>query len=150
MAYRLLPVRKPADLQDLVDTEQMYENVTTKMRFRGLDNPKANLNEDYRGFVQNHRSMITTLADALIMEGDSVRAKEILDLGMEKMPVEAVPYDVSSIGYVQGYLDLGETEKAREMGLAIANQFSEEIIPAEKQRFDFAFRAKMRGLQYLA
>ena len=151
MAYRLLPVRKPADVQDLVNTELMYENVMNKMRFRGLDNPKANLNEDYRGFVQNHRSMITTLAEALIMEGDSTKAKEVLDFGMEKMPPKAVPYDVSSIGYVQGYLDIGEKEKGKQMAMDIAEQFNAEITyKQERNRFDFAFRAKLRGLQYLS
>jgi len=150
MASRLLPVRKPTDLQELVDTETMYDNVMNKMRFRGLNNPKANLNEDYRGFVQNHRSMVTTLADALIMEGDTAKAKTVLDFGMEKMPAEAVPYDVSSIGFVQGYLAIGETEKGKEMAMAIANQFSDEIAyQQKKKRFDFSFRAKMRGLQYL-
>jgi len=151
MAYRLLPIRKPSGIQEMVNTEVMYDNVMNEMRFRGLDNPKANLNEDYRGFVQNHRSMITTLAEALIMEGDTLRAKEVLDFGMAKMPVEAVPYDVSSIGFIQGYLDIGETERGKEMAMAMANQFNDEIAyQQEKGRFNFAFRAKMRGLQYIS
>lgn len=150
MAYRLLPVYKPAGLQDLVNTDVMYDNLMNKMQFRGLDNPKANLNEDYRGFVQNHRSAVTTLAEALIFENDTVRAKEVLDFGMAKMPPEAVPYDVSSIGFVQGYLDIGESEIGKELAMAIANQFNEELSYLQKKgRYDFAFRSKMRGLQYI-
>jgi hypothetical protein len=151
LAYRLLPVSKPSGLQDMVNTDVMYGHVLNDMKFRGLDNPKANLNEDYRGFVQNHRSMVTTLAEALIFENDTTRAKEVLDFGMEKMPAEAVPYDVSSIGFVQGYLDIDETETGRSMAMEIANQFNEELTYLQmKDRYGFAFRAKLRGLQYLS
>jgi hypothetical protein len=151
MAYRLLPVeRRPYTGQDLVNTEQMYDNMMNKMRFRGLDNPKANLNEDYRGFVQNHRSMVTTLAEALLFEGDSIRSREVLEFGLEKMPAEAVPWDVSSIGYAEGFLRLGDTERGKEIAMAIADQFNAEIkYQQEKQRFDFSYRAKMRALSYL-
>lgn len=150
LAYRLLPIRKPAGLQDVVNTDTMYDNVMNKMRFRGLDNPKANLNEDYRGFVQNHRSMITTLAEALTIENDTARAKEVLDFGMAKMPAEAVPYDVSSIGFVQGYLDIGEIETANELASNIANQFNDELTyMQDRQRFDRNFSSRLRGLQYL-
>ncbi len=150
MAYRLLPVRKPANVRDLVNTEVMYDNIKNEMRFRGLDNPKANLNEDYRGFVQNHRSMITSLSDAFVTEGDTVRAKEMLDFGMEKMPIEAVPYDISSIGFVQGYFDIGETEKATNMAMEIANQFDSEVTYLQKNgRYNREFSIKSRGLRFI-
>lgn len=150
MAYRLLPVRKPNDMRELVNTDLMYDNVMNKMQFRGLDNPKANLNEDYRGFVQNHRSMITSLADALVAEGDLTRAKEILDFGMAKMPVEAVPYDVSTVGFVQGYFDIGEEEKATAMAMEMAEQFNAELSYLQnKMRYTFEFSNKLRGLRYL-
>ncbi|GHE51556.1 glycosyltransferase family 117 protein [Roseivirga thermotolerans] len=151
MAYRLLPVRKPSGMRELVNTEVMYDNVMNKMQFRGLDNPDANLNEDYRGFVQNHRSMITSLADALVLKGDTARAKEVLDFGMERMPVEAVPYDVSSIGFVQGYFDVGEKELAAKMAMELAEQFNSELSYLQnKQRWgDYNFSNKLRGLRYL-
>ena len=85
MTSRLLPIENRSR-QNMVDTETMYQNVKEKFAWRGLDDPSTNLNEDYRQFVQNSRSIITNLADALIAEGDTIRAKEILDLGMKVMP----------------------------------------------------------------
>ncbi|OEK06459.1 glycosyltransferase family 117 protein [Roseivirga misakiensis] len=151
MAYRLLPIMNPNGVgRDMVNTDLMYENITEKMRFRGLDDPKANLNEDYRGFIQNHRSMFTALSDALIAEGDTLRAKEMLDMGMEKMPVEASPYDVSSIGFVQGYFDIGETDKATQIAVDMANQFDAEVTYLQsKLRYDREYSLKTRGLRYL-
>ncbi len=150
MAYRLLPVRKPNNVRDLVNTELMYDNMMNKMQFRGLADPKANLNEDYRGFIQNHRSMVTSLADAFLSEGDTTKAKEVLDFGMEKMPAEASPYDISSVGFVQGYFDVGETERATKMAMEMSSQFDSEITYLqEKNRYTREFSIKSRGLRFL-
>lgn len=150
MAYRLLPIQKPQNMREMVNTETMYDNVMNKMQFRGLDDPSANLNEDYRGFVQNHRSAISTLVDGLLLEGDTTRAKEVLDFGMAKMPVEAVPYDVSTIGFVEGYFNVGDEETATRMAMEMAEQFNSELTYLQnKMRYDFSFTAKSRGLRYL-
>ncbi len=151
MTYRLLPIQRPIGMREMVNTDEMYDNVMNKMQFRGLDNPKANLNEDYRGFAQNHRSAITTLADALVQEGDSTRAKEVLDFGMTVMPRESLPFDPSSLGFAQGYFDIGEIDRGTELALAIAEQFNEELTyMQEKFRYNsFEFRSKMRALQFV-
>lgn len=150
MAYRLLPVRKPQGMREMVNTEVMYDNVMNKMRFRGLDDPTANLNEDYRGFVQNHRSMIGTLVDGLLEVGDTTKAKEVLDFGMAKMPIDAVPYDVSTIAFVEGYFNVGEEEKATKMALEMAEQFNSELTYQQhKMRYDASFTSKSRGLRYI-
>jgi len=128
----------------------MYDNVMNSFQFRGLDNPKANLNGDYRGFAQNHRSMFTTLADALITEGDTARAKTVLDYGMEVMPKESLPYDIASVSFVQAYLTIGEEEKALTMGMEIAEMFNEmATYHQKKMRYDYEFRKYLNGLQYL-
>ena len=151
MAYRLLPIMNPNGRgRDQVNTDLMYKNITEEMRFRGLDDPGANLNEDYRGFIQNHRSMFTTLSDALIQEGDTARAKEMLDMGMEKMPAEAAPYDVSSIGFVQGYFDIGEPDKATKMAMEMASQFDSEVsYLQDRYRYNRELSIKLQGLRYL-
>lgn len=150
LAYRLLPVRKPSNLRELVNTDLMYDNVMNKFQFRGLDDPSTNLNGDYRGFAQNHRSMFTTLAEALIIEGDTTRAKEVLDYGIKVMPNESLPYDIASISFVQSYLNIGEEEKAVKMGMEIAEMFNDMAsYHQKKMRYDYEFRKYLNGLQYL-
>ena len=150
MAYRLLPVQKPGSMREIVNTDLMYDNVMNKFQFRGLDNPKTNLNGDYRGFAQNHRSTFTTLADALITEGDTARAKTVLDYGMKVMPKESLPYDIASVSFVQAYLNIGEEEKALAMGMEIAEMFNDmATYQQKKMRYDYEFRKYLNGLQYL-
>ncbi len=150
MAYRLLPVRKPPYMQEMVNLDLMYDNVMNKFQFRGMDNPDANLNEDYRGFAQNHRSTMTTLADALIDVADTTRAKAVLDYGLKVMPNDAVPWDISSTGFVMSYIRLGEKEKAAEIGMQMAKEFDSMVTyHFEKERLDFNFQKYFQGLQIL-
>jgi hypothetical protein len=150
MTSRLLPIERPPGQPDLVDTETMYKNIKDKFAWRGLDDPKANLNEDYRQFVQNSRSIITTLADALIAEGDSVRAKEILDLGMRVMPRASLPYDIPSVGFVKGYLDIGEDDIALALAMEMAEEFNSMVnYHQEKLRYDYDFQKYYRSLYSL-
>lgn len=150
MAYRLLPLRNPGYTEYMTNLDVMYDNMMNKFQFRGMDNPDVNINEDYRGFAQNHRSTFTALADALILEGDTARARKVLDYGMEVMPREAVPYDITSTGFVNSYLALGETEFAIKLGLEMAEEFEDMIdYHLDKERMDNDFRKYAGSLQYL-
>ena len=150
MAYRLLPVRKPPFMRQMVNLDVMYDNLHNKFQFRGMDKPDANLNEDYRGFAQNHRSTFTTLADALMEAGDTTRAKTTLDYAMHVLPHESLPWDISSVGFVSAYLEVGETEKALKTGMDIAREFDAMVgYHLRKQRIDRDFRKYSSGLQYL-
>jgi len=150
MTSRLLPIEKPQNKMDLVDTETMYNNIMEKFAWRGLDDPKTNLNGDYRQFVQNSRSIITTLSDALIEEGDSIRAKKVLDMGMRVMPRASLPYDIPSVGFVQGYLDIGEDEIALKLAMEMAAEFNSMVdYHQEKSRYDYDFQKYYRGLYSL-
>lgn len=150
MAYRLLPVRRPPFMRQMVNLDKMYENMHEKFQFRGMDNPDANLNEDYRGFAQNHRSTFTTLADALIEAGDTTRAKATLDYALEVLPRKSIPWDISSVGFVSSYFEIGEREKARNMAMDIAREFDSMVgYHLEKERLDNDFRKYSSGLQYL-
>ncbi len=150
MAYRLLPVRRPPFMRQMVNLDAMYENMHEKFQFRGMDNPDANLNEDYRGFAQNHRSTFTTLADALIEAGDSTRAKSTLDYALEVLPRKSLPWDISSVGFVSSYMEIGEKEKARNLAMEIAREFDSMVgYHLDKKRLDNDFRKYSSGLQYL-
>lgn len=150
LAYRLMPVRRPPYMREMVNLDVMYDNMMNKFQFRGMDNPDANLNEDYRGFAQNHRSTFTTLADALIEAGDTTRALNVLNYGMEVLPRKSLPYDVSSVGFVSSYLEAGQEEKALELGMDIAKEFDSMVgYHMEIGRQDNDFQKYTSGLRYL-
>lgn len=114
-AYRILPVYNPDPDKELVNTEVAYENMMKKFQFRGLDDPGIYYTQDYRSFVQNHRSSFNALAEALIAEGNNAKAREVLLFSLEKMPDKGIRYDFTNARMVELLFEVGEKEKAIEI-----------------------------------
>jgi hypothetical protein len=147
LTYRILPIKNPDKEKEFVNTEVMYDNVINNFAYRGLDNPKVYYNDDYRGFVLNHRSTINTLAEALISEyeaesGTTVetvttegkptenkmeKARKALIFSLEKMPDVAIPYDHTTVTTVDLLFRVGEKDKAIEIGKLIGDRANEMI-----------------------
>ncbi|GHM99847.1 membrane protein [Cytophagales bacterium WSM2-2] len=122
-AYRILPVRNPRkDREYLVDTEKSLEVMTKKFKYRGLDNPKVYYNDDYKGFVLNHRSSMNTVAQALLDKGENEKAKELLMFSLSKMPDKAVPYDYTASETAGMLFKLGEKTKALEIAKTVGDR----------------------------
>ncbi|MFO7823976.1 MAG: DUF2723 domain-containing protein [Cyclobacterium sp.] len=112
LTYRLLPIQKPDNQDELVNTEVAYANVTEEFAFRGMDNPDNYFDDQYRRFTSNHRSTLYSITNALMNEDDMDRARDIQLLSLEKMPHEAIPYDLASGLSVPMLFELGLDEKA--------------------------------------
>lgn len=144
MTSRLIPARNPNPQKDYVNTEVAYDNMINKFGYRGLDDPNVYYNEDYRGFVQNHRSALNSLAEALLDEYDAEtagmseviakegqaedkkeKAKKVLDFNLQKMPDAAVPYDLTMTTTVELYFRIGEKEKALEIAKTLITRADE-------------------------
>ena len=124
-AYRILPVLNPNPQTELVNTNKSFQNMLERFQFRGLADPSIYYSPDYRSFVQNHRSSFNSLATALVTQGDSARAREVLLYSMEKMPDEGVPYDYTNTQTVQLLMEVGEKEKALEMANVLSTRSDE-------------------------
>jgi hypothetical protein len=127
-AYRVLPIRNPKPKKELVNTEVAFENVMKKFQYRALDNPKIYYTKDYRNFVLNHRSTINAIAEALLTENKSEKAREAVLLSTNSMPDAAIRMDPSYVGINedQGTLELlfrvGEKEKAIELSKILGDR----------------------------
>jgi tetratricopeptide (TPR) repeat protein len=89
--------------------------MTKKFQYRGLDDSTVYYTQDYRSFVQNHRSSLNSLAEALIAEGDKAKAREVLLTSLNKMPDHGIRYDFTNARMVELLLEVGEKEKAIEI-----------------------------------
>ena len=115
-AYRILPIRNPRkDRERLVNTEVTFDNMINKFKYSGLDDEKLYFNEDYRGFVLNHRSSLNDLAQALIDEGQMEKANKVLEFSLSKMPDRVIPYDITAPTLVDLLFQVGQKEKAIEI-----------------------------------
>jgi hypothetical protein len=146
--YRILPVLNPNPENELVNTQKAYENMMQKFQFRGLDDPEIYYTDDYRRAVQNHRNNFNSLASALLLEGDTVRAKAVLNFSLEKMPDRGVRYDVTSLQTFQLLLALGETQKAHVLAETLAKRADELVgyyLKSKKYSQDFRLQLAILG-----
>ncbi|MBT1696484.1 DUF2723 domain-containing protein [Fulvivirgaceae bacterium PWU4] len=125
-AYRILPVLNPDPNNDLVNTKVSFENMTKKFQFRGLDDPDIYYTQDYRSFVQNHRSSFNSLAQAQIAQGDTAKARETILFSLEKMPDEGVRYDFTTAQTVELLFEVGEKEKAVQIATLLSTRYDEQ------------------------
>ena len=116
LTYRLLPIRKPETMrEELVNTNLAMKNYMENFAFRGMNDSKVYLDEEYRRFTSNHRSALNSIALALIEEDKLADAAKLLNFGLETIPDKAVPYDLSSGQSVPLFFEVGEDEKAMEI-----------------------------------
>jgi hypothetical protein len=133
-AYRVLPIYNRDSQADIVNTELSMQNMMQKFQFRGLQDSTIYYTQDYRSFVQNHRSSFNSLAQALIAKGDSAKAREVLLFSLEKMPDAGVRYDFTNAQMIELLLEVGEKEKAVELANILSKRFDEQATYYYSQR----------------
>ncbi len=134
-AYRVLPVKNNnKERENLVNTESSYDKMINKFGYRGLDNPDLYFTDDYRGFVQNHRGSLNSLAEALLDEKDIDRAKKVILFNLEKIQDRAIPYDLTTVTTVDLLFKVGENQKAIDIA-GVMGPRAEEMATYEMNKY---------------
>ncbi len=131
LAYKLVPIKTPIDNKNfmdmgMIDTESMYKNVQ-KWSWKNT-NADIYVDPESRKNGISLRNSLGRLADEFIKEGNPEKAEEILDLSMEKMPIEKYGYYRLVIGYIDSYYRINKPEKARKIIEFLVNNFQEKIV----------------------
>ena len=141
MAYKLVPIKtsmnvlnpdgtvtkkSPFDM-GRIDPEKMYANIQ-KLDWRNINDGKIYLDEQTKRSSISMRNNLMRLSDAFAAQGDTVKALEILDLSIDKMPIKDFSHFSLSVGYPEMYYLLGEPEKARSSAEALIKIFKEQLI----------------------
>jgi hypothetical protein len=126
-AYRILPVYnpRPFNQMELVNTKVSYENMTKKFQFRNTDDPNVYYSPDYRNMILNHRSSFNSLAEYLILEGDTAKAREVILFNLTRMPDAAVRYDYTNAQTIDLLFEVGEKAKALEIANIMSKRSDE-------------------------
>jgi hypothetical protein len=133
LTYRVVPVNSPnknPNLQGRVAADLMFENVTTKFLWGNMDSEKpVYLDENILRMTTNLRLQLSSLAEALIEEGKTDKARTILDLSLAKMPEHNVPFDRILLPTVEAYYAIGDKEKG--------NQLSERLFSIMEENLTY-------------
>ena len=125
LAYRFVPVKSstPEGSYDFgdVNAEACYnlmvnpKNEAGKFLYGNMEDPNVYLDETNRRLCFNLRTTFGRAASTLAIQGQNKKAIEMLDFGMQKMPVERFGYDYFLLSMIEGYFRAGAKEKANKL-----------------------------------
>lgn len=131
VAYKLVPIETPVSPQNpldmgRIDSEKMYK-IVMDWEWGNSGDPDIYHDPETRKNAITYRSNLARLTEVLLEEGQHDKAKNVIDLAMEKMPLEYYGYYTLLEPFITGYYKLGETERARELWEKIAVKYQENL-----------------------
>ena len=131
VAYKLVPIKTPVDKRNPFDmgqinTDKMY-NIVMNWDWGNMGDPDLYHDPETRKNSITYRSNLARLAENLLRKRDTARAEKVLDLAMEKMPVDYYDYYTLLEPYISGYYQVNEKEKARALWEKVAKKYQEEL-----------------------
>ena len=109
-----------------IDSEKMYANIQ-KLNWRNINDGKIYIDEQTRRNSISLRNNLLRLADTFYEEKNFSKAKEMLDLSLEKMPLKDFGHYSVSVEYPELYYKLGEIKKAREVTAEFARILKQKL-----------------------
>jgi len=109
-----------------IDGDLMY-SIVKEWDWGNSNSPDIYHDPETRKNSINYRGNLARLVEQLLNEDKKEKAKEILDLAMEKMPFGYFGYYVFLEPYVDGYYKVGEKEKARDLYYKLAKKYQENL-----------------------
>ncbi len=131
-AYRIVPIRTPFTYSDpgRIDTEYLYERLMKTFKYGNVKDPRVYIdNTITNSFEATHaRDAYGRLAKALVAEGDTIRAREVLEYGLREIPFDQIPYSyLSTIPIIEAYYAVGDLETANDILNAYAGLLKEHV-----------------------
>lgn len=132
MVYKLVPVRnsieKAASPLDMgqIDTDKMYD-IVMKWDWGNGESPNIYHDPETRKNSITYRTNLARLMEQLINEGKTEKAKKIIDLAIEKMPLEYYGFYTMLEPFAAGYYEVKETGKARDILSKLIVKYQENL-----------------------
>jgi hypothetical protein len=132
MVYKLVPVKSaianapsPLDMGQ-IDSDKMYD-IVMKWDWGNSESSAIYHDTETRKNSITYRTNLARLMEQLINEGKTEKAKKVIDLAMEKMPLEYFGYYTMLEPFAAGYYELGEKQKARKILTQLIGKYQENL-----------------------
>ena len=117
LVYKLVPIRTPIDKDNPydmgdIDSDKMYD-IAMKWDWGNGDLTTIYHDPETRKNSISYRTNMARLMEQLINEGKTEKAKKIIEMALNKMPMDYYGYYTMVEPFASGYYELGENAKAR-------------------------------------
>ena len=131
MCFKLVPIKTPAESPSpmkmgQIDADKMY-NIVMKWDWGNSGKSIIYHDPETRKNSISYRTNLARLMEALIMEGKMDKAEKVIDLAMEKMPVQYFEYYSMLEPFAIGYYEVGKKEKARAIISEVIKKYQENL-----------------------
>ncbi len=132
LTYKLVPIKSTMKDKDNpmemggIDSEKMYTTVM-KWDWGNSNSPNIYHDPETRKNSITFRTNLCRLMNQLILEGKKEKATKIADLAMDKFPIKYYEYYTLVEPFAEGYYDLGQKEKAREVLNDLKQKYQESL-----------------------
>jgi Protein of unknown function (DUF2723) len=132
LVYKLVPIKTPVDEENSpfdmgqIDSDKMYDIV---MKWDWGNGERTDIYHDTetRRNSITYRTNLSRLMQQLIVEGKTDKAKKVIDLAINKMPIDLYGYYTMVEPFTGGYYDIGEVEKARALLQKLASKYQDNL-----------------------
>ena len=131
LVYKLVPIRTPQNSENpyimgRLDADLMYD-IVMNWSWGNSESPDIYHDIETRKNSISFRSNMARLAEKLVEEDKNEKAKNILDLAMEKMPLDYFGYYSLLVPFVDIYYRLESTKSAQQLAKKVAIKYSDEL-----------------------
>tara|TARA_B000000477_G_scaffold52063_1_gene43738 strand:+ start:287 stop:2548 length:2262 start_codon:yes stop_codon:yes gene_type:complete len=132
MCYKLIPIKTEVDESNpyemgMVDSQKML-SIVKNWEWGSKDSNEIYLDVESRKNSITYRGNISRLIDQLILENKIDEAENILDICMEKMPVNEYGYYTLLEPFLNAYYMINKPKKARKIFDDIAVKYQESLF----------------------
>ena len=131
LVYKLVPIRTPMNsnnpyIMGRLDSDSMYD-IVMQWSWGNSESPSIYHDPETRKNSISFRSNMARLAEKLIDEGKNKKAKEVLDLAVQKMPLDYFGYYSLVVPMIDTYYRLGDIKSAQDLAAQIAEKYRDEM-----------------------
>ena len=132
LIYKLIPIKTPENPQNpyqmgRIDSERMY-NIVKKWDWGNANSPDIYHDPETRKNSISFRSNMARLAEQLVNENQTEKAIEILDLAMEKMPLDYFGYYSLLTPIAATYYRAESVEKGGSLAIQLAKKYADKLL----------------------
>jgi hypothetical protein len=132
VVYKLVPIKTPVDKENpfdmgRVDADKSYE-IVKNWDWGNSGDPDIYHDIETRRNGLTYRSNLARIAETLLNENKLEKATDILDLAMEKMPIDTFAFYSLLEPYMLGYYKVNQPAKARGIYEELAVVYQEKLL----------------------
>ena len=124
LVYKLVPIKTELAkynpyIMGRIDSDLMYK-IVNEWEWGNSDDPNIYHDPETRKNSISYRSNMARLAEVLIEKNEFKKAENVVDLALEKMPIDRYGFYSLLVPFVDNYYKISKFEKARKLSDKIA------------------------------